>query len=299
MPTLPTFLVIGVAKAGTTALYRHLKAHPEVYMAPVKEPNFFSFDGTWPLPDWKRPAWVTTWEDYRALFEGVGDEKAIGEASPRYFHSPIAPAHIRKKLPEVRLVALLRHPVDRAFSHFMHMINSGVFDHRPFVPFFREKAQTRATWDQEPFGCYGLRHSLYYESLQRYFDTFPREHIRIYLFEEYSADPRPVLRDLYRFLGVDAGFVPDLKARYNPTHGVPKNQALHKTVMRPNPVKRLARKLVPAPLRRKVAVTILKTIRTQKPVLSDEIRSELVAAYREDILKVQDLIGRDLDVWLR
>lgn len=297
MSTLPNFLVIGVAKAGTTAMYQHLKAHPGVYMPPKKEPNFFSFDGTWPQHTPRRPAWVTTWEDYVALFDGVQDERAIGEASPRYFHSPIAPERIRDALPGARLVVLLRHPVERAFSHYMHMMNSGAFDYRPFVPLVREKVKTIATWDAEPFACYGLRHSFYYDSLRRYFDAFAREQIKVYLFETYRTEPSAVLQDLYGFLGVDDGFLPDLGVRHNPTHGVPKSQLLHKTVMRPNLIKSMAARVVPAKVRRRVSRTIWRRIRTRKPVLSDEVRREFMDIYREDVLKVQDLIGRDLSAW--
>ena len=299
MSTLPTFLVIGVTKAGTTALYQHLKAHPEVYMSPVKEPDFFSYEGKRRGLPSRRDASITSLEDYYALFEGVQDEKAIGEASPRYIYSPVAPARIQELIPEARLIISLRHPVDRAYSHYMMMLNSGVFDdHRPFEEVFREKARTVETWAQEPFACYGLRHSLYHDHLQRYFEYFPKDQIRIHLFDDYFSEPRSVLSDIYQFVGVEAGFVPDLNARYNPTFGIPRNKALHKTVMRPNLIKTVAKKIIPATVSRKISGRILKRIRSEKPTLSEEVRVEFVEVYREDILKVQDLIGRDLSPWL-
>ena len=292
VPNLPTFLVIGVAKAGTTALYQHLKAHPGIFMAPVKEPNFFSFDAK------KQDAIVTHLDDYRALFEGIRDETAAGEASPRYFHSPEAPARIAARIPEVRLVALLRHPVERAYSHYLDMMNSGAFAPRPFAEVFREKASSVETWSREPFACYGFQLSFYHASLKRYFDVFPRERIRVYLFEDYVAEPRAVLGDLYRFLGVDDGFVPDLETRHNPTHGVPRSALLHKTVMRSNLLKTVAQKLLPQAVRRKVAGLLLRGLRTKKPALSPALRDAFTAVYREDILKTQALIGRDLSLWL-
>ena len=298
MNTLPNFLVIGVTKAGTTALYHHLKAHPEVYMSPVKEPDFFSYEGKRRGPSFRRDASIIRLEDYCALFEGVRDEKAIGEASPRYIYSPVAPVRIQELIPEARLIVLLRHPVERAYSHYMMMMNSSAFNYNPFVPFFREKAQSLETWSQQPLACYGFRHSFYHDCLQRYFDRFPGDQICIHLFDDYVTEPRSVLSDIYRFIGVEEGFVPDLETRYNPTFGIPKSKVLHKTVMRPNRVKALAKKLIPATVTRKVSGRILKRIRTEKPALSKEIRREFVAVYREDILKVQDLIGRDLSRWL-
>ncbi|MFQ5571826.1 MAG: sulfotransferase [Rhodothermales bacterium] len=299
MNNLPNFLVIGVAKSGTTALYHHLQAHPEVYMSPVKEPNFFSYEGQTPELAFKPDATITRLEDYYALFEGARGEKAIGEASPRYFHSPVAPARIRTRIPDARLIALLRHPVERAFSQYMMMLNAGAYPYRPFEQVFREKARSVETWDQEPLACYGFKLSFYYDSLKRYFDCFSRDQIRIYLFEEYVSDPRSLLSDLFRFLDVDTEFVPDLQARFNPTHGVPKSMWLQQTVMRPNWLKTMAQSMVPTRVRKKVSAAILRTLRTSKPVLDDEVRRKFAMIYRDDILKVQDLLGRDLSVWLR
>ena len=297
MKHLPNFLVIGVEKAGTTALYNHLRAHPQIYMPALKEPDFFSYDGTPQGPAFKKKKRVIREEAYYALFDGVRDEQAIGEASPRYFHSPVAPARINALLPEVRLIALLRHPVERAYSHYLMMMNSGTIAYRPFVPLFREKAQSVETWAQEPLRCYGFLLSFYFESLQRYFDHFPRDRIRVYLFEDYVADPRAVLADIFDYLGVETAFTPDIDTRHNPTHGIPKNTFLHRTVMRPNLIKTIAQKLLPGTLRRRVAAQMLQQTRTDKPALPKAVRDEFTAVYREDILKVQTLLGRDLSLW--
>ena len=156
-------------------------------MSPVKEPNFFSFDGTPQELDFKPDATVTHLKDYRALFKGLTEEKAVGEASPRYFHSPVAPARIDALLPGVRLVALLRQPVERAYSQYLAMMNAGAFAPRPFAEVFREKARDVAAWPEEPLGCYGFRLSCYHDALQRYYDRFPPERIRLYRFEEQSS----------------------------------------------------------------------------------------------------------------
>ena len=298
MKTLPTFLVIGVAKAGTTALYHHLKAHPEVFMPAVKEPEFFSYEGTRRGLSFKPDDKITHLEEYYALYDNVRDEKAVGEASPRYFHSLVAPGRIKETIPEARLIVLLRHPVDRAYSHCMDMMNSGAFPYQPFVPLFREKARAVEAWAQEPFNCYGFLHSFYHDSLQRYYALFPRDRILVLLFEDYVTEPRSVLRDVYAFLGVDTSFVPDLDTRHNPTFGIPRSTMLHKTVMRPNRVKTLTQKLIPTKARKKILGGILKSVRTKKPDLSPAIRAEFVEVYREDILKVQTLTGRDLSSWL-
>jgi len=298
MSRLPNFLVIGVAKAGTTALYEHLRAHPDVFMSGVKEPNFFSHD-----PDAERPVVeidppVAELDDYRALFEGACTQTAVGEASPRYFHSRLALERIEALLPSARIVAMLRQPVERAYSHYLHMLNSRVFEHRPFEDFFREKARTVETWGSEPFACYGFNLSFYYDALRRYRERFPDERMRVYLFEDYAADPRPLLADLYRFLGVDDQFVPELDERHNPTYGVPKSAVLHRVLMQRNGFKAAARRVVPPAARAKIAALLLRRNRTPKPALSRSLRDEFTEVYRDDILKTQALLDRDLSSWL-
>src|SRR5262245_28683977 len=110
--TLPTFLIIGAGRSGTTSLYHYLRQHPEVFMSPVKEPIYFALGPnlvfTGPAADWVLDQAAKTREEYEALFAGVTNEKAIGEASPRYLASPDAAGRIRETIPEARLVAILR-----------------------------------------------------------------------------------------------------------------------------------------------------------------------------------------------
>ena len=125
---LPNFLLIGAAKAGTTSLWSYLAQHPEVYLPENKEPNYFAFADAQPNCVGPAPAHVihelllkfsvTTWPEYLALFQGRTDQKAVGEASVRYLYVPEAAARIHERLPEVRLIAVLREPVSRLYSHY-------------------------------------------------------------------------------------------------------------------------------------------------------------------------------------
>ena len=127
--TMPTFLIIGAGKSGTTSLYYYLKQHPQVYMSPVKEAHFFDQDEG-EKPDFRGPGRsspppITSIEDYRALFRGVTDETAVGEATPSYIYIPGAPGRIRRRIPDAKLIAGLRNPTDRAYSAFLHTVRSG------------------------------------------------------------------------------------------------------------------------------------------------------------------------------
>ena len=133
-PKLPNFFIAGVPKAGTTSLHRYLCQHPQVYMSPIKEPTFFAAADLLSQDDFRRrqereraalqsylagpqagpaPLYVTDWDDYLKLFRNVQDETAIGDASAGYFWLPSAAGAIRAKVPDARLIFMLRDPADR------------------------------------------------------------------------------------------------------------------------------------------------------------------------------------------
>ena len=127
---LPTFLVIGAAKSGTTSLHRYLGQHPDIFVSRVKEPGFFAFEGQsldfdGPGDEWIQQTVATNIDAYAHHFEGVTSEKAIGESSPVYLYSKEAPGRIATHLENPHLIAILRDPVDRAFSQFLFFVQCG------------------------------------------------------------------------------------------------------------------------------------------------------------------------------
>lgn len=306
--TLPNFLIIGAAKCGTTALYNYLDQHPEIFMSPVKEPRFFALEGE--KPNFQGPAdpWginrcrYTDIEPYRDLFEDVSGEKVIGEASTLYLYSEKAPERISHHVPDAKLVAVLRNPVERAYSAFTFMVRDG---REPLSDFARalseEEARIADNWGPE---YHYRRRGFYFPQLKRYFDRFDRGRIQVHLYEDFRSDPAGVARSIFRFLEVDYDFAPDVSANHN-VSGIPKSetlQSLYLLLRRPNPVKAALRPLFPAKLRRGTRALALGSIQSRNlakpPRMSPEIRAELSEAYREDILKLQDLLQKDLSGWL-
>ena len=171
--TMPNFLIIGAMKSGTTALYYYLEQHPEIYMSPVKEPNFFSSQEQENAADA-----VTHIGSYQHLFRGVSGEKAIGEASHSYLYDPRAAAEIRSYIPGAKLIATLRNPIDRAYSHFLYMVRSGTEPLDDFAQALREEEV--GIHKERTFQDY-IGRGLYYDQLERCFGTFPREQVRAYL----------------------------------------------------------------------------------------------------------------------
>jgi len=302
MGRLPNFLIIGAAKSGTTSLYNYLRQHPDVFMPVVKEPRFFAYaedspamEGPGDVRTNEAAGAVYTLDAYRQLFADATTETAVGEASPNYLYSAAAPRLIREHLPEVQLIAILRHPVERAYSHFLHLVRSGREPLRDFgAALDAEPERIAAGWE---WSWHYHRMGYYGEQLARYLEHFDRDQLTVYLFDEFKADPVALTQDLFRVLGVDAAFVPDTSMRYEKS-GVPKSDRFQRFLLNPDHwVRRLARYLMPEALRERLLIR-MKNVNLEKPPLEPDVRERLMAAYRDDILRLQKLIDRDLSAWL-
>lgn len=294
---MPNFLIIGAAKSGTTSLYYYLKQHPQIFMSPVKEPSFFAIEGEpmnirGPGGPAKRSFWIADLASYRALFEGVRDERAVGEASVLYMYHPQAAERIRRYNPEMKLIAVLRNPVERAYSSFCFLAENAA---EPLADFeaalAAEEARIRERWEH-------LWHyksmGYYYQQLKRYYERFDRSQVRVYLYEEFNRDNLRVLQDIFRFLEVDSGFVPNTSVRYLES-GLPKNRRLQRLVLR-SPLRKLLRTYLPERLQPFFLKVKKQTV--SKGRMDEQIRRSLTAEYREEILRLQELIDQDLSGWL-
>jgi len=300
--TLPNFLVIGAAKSGTTSLHHYIQQHPDIFMCPIKDTFFFDFDGR--APDFGGPgdnAWyegraVVEPAEYEALFAGANGKQPIGEACAGYLYDPAAAEAIHRRIPHARLIAVLRDPVERAYSSFLQQVRDGYETTADFAEALDlEEARRRDNW--RPIWHY-RRRGLYFEQLEAYLRLFDRSQLRLYLYEDLQQDPAAMLRDLFAFLGVDPDFEPDMSLRHNRA-GIPASRLLYRLVMTPNLLKSFVKPLLPESLRRTVrsSVTESETF-LQRPGLPAELKRRLAAGFRDDVLKLQDLMGRDLSHWL-
>jgi hypothetical protein len=299
--TLPNLLIIGAAKSGTTSLYMYLEQHPEIFMSPVKEPHFFSYDAQSKMtkgPKDTIPTAITDIEKYKNLFINVNNKKIIGEASPTYIYREEAPERIYNLIPEVKIIAILRDPSERAFSAYMHLIR----DQRETTNSFSEALELEEFRIKQGWGpiWHYKRAGLYYQQLSNYFQLFKRDQIRVILHEDLQHKREEVLKDIFNFLEIDTGFTPEISIKYNAS-GIPKNKILQNFYTglfnSPNPIKRLSRIIFPMPLRLKVT-TYLQTRNIKKVSLPGEERQKLIGYFREDILHLESLINRDLSNWL-
>ena len=279
----PDFIIAGVAKAGTTSLYNYLGEHPEVGLSSKKELNFFAYEDPQIHAGWPKLGFAaTTWERYVALFPDSSDSVAVGEASPIYFESEVAPRAISERLPNVKIIISLRNPVERAYSAYLMHVR---FGHRPLTD-----AELVASDERFIVGSY------YAEKLQRYFDLFRRDQLAVVLFDDLVARPQEVMRELYSFLGVaDADFVPDLSRRHNEGY-LPRSRLLGRLVSSHIVMDRIT-PAMPAWMRR-FGQRLARTKAVEAPRMSDEVRLSLQHRFRDDVEATGKMIGRDLSYWV-
>lgn len=193
----PDFLIIGGQKCGTTSVHEYLRRSDSFYLASTKELHFFDRRST--LRD---PAAL---ESYLSNFDGTRPDQLAGESTPDYLASRIAPARISAQLPDVRLVAILRNPVHRAYSGFRHAQRAGAV---PKGMTFEEAMERDARESGAPWtdtvggGCYATH-------LERYLGHFPREQILVVCFERLVAHPKPRMKEIVEFLCRDRIAVPE------------------------------------------------------------------------------------------
>jgi hypothetical protein len=236
---------------------------------------------------------VTEWDEYVKLFRNARDQIATGEASPSYFWLPSAAGAIHAQLPEARLIFLLRDPANRLFSWYLMAL-----DRHPELTFrtwfYRWKDSGRHRGppaDGYPLELDGGRYGTH---LQRFLKLFPRDHVRVYLYESFRSDTLMILRDIFAFLSVDSTQPIDVSRRHNETLALrfPTLHRLRRRVLGsasltswlPRPAQRALRRFYRG---------------RRRDTMAPEDRGMVIDFLREEILRAADLIGRDLSSWLR
>jgi Sulfotransferase family len=299
--TMPNFLIIGAMKSGTTALYHYLRQHPQIYLDPTrKESQFFSFEGQ--MPDFCGPGdesiyryFINNVREFEALFGDASGRPAVGEVGTIYLYMPRTAERIKHYIPAARLIAILRHPADRAYSNYLHRVRERLEPCAEFAEALRhEPIRRQQNWSPE---WHYLQVGFYYGQLKRYYEIFDPDQIRVYLYDDFQSNPIRLLQDIFAFIGVDDTFVPNVTLRHN-VAGVPRSRMLYRFLDKRNPLKSAMKPFIPREFRLASQEILRRLNQRRPPPLDPALRRELVQVYQEDILKLQDLIGRDLSHWL-
>lgn len=298
MELLPDFLIVGASKSGTSSLYNYLKQHPDIFLSEVqKEGRFFSrMEGNYNGPgDQRIDASLTrSLDDYKALFKGVTHEKVIGDISPDYlYHYEKAIPLIKVVLgPEVAIIIILRSPVDRAFSAYTHFKRDGRENLSFEEALNKEKERKRDNW----LWAWQYRNSgLYHDQVKAYTDHF--KHVKIILFDDFRDDPQGVLREICAFTGVNPAFHFETTYKYN-VSGTPKRAWLYKLESSRRLVS-FVKRFLPKKLIRRIKNNWTGEKQMVRSEMDPEIRRQLTAFFKEDILRLEKLINKDLSRWLQ
>ena len=295
--TLPNFIIIGAQKAATTSLYTYLRQHPEVFMPKVKEPMFFNSykqENTFFIKGQKR-ARNRTLEEYKSLFNNVKNEKAIGEASPAYIYNQKAIALIKEEIPNVKIIAILRQPAERAYSNFLHAKRAGKEPLDDFEKaFVLEEERISEHWS--PLYHYKSK-GFYFKQLQKCFDVFPKEKMKILLFEDVVKNPTHTTQEIFNFLNVDPDFTPDTSKKTN-VSGTPKG-IFGWLIMKLRFYDLLPNIQFSKYLPDFIITLLFKSAYSKPEKLNEHLKKELTDKYyKADILQLEKLIEKDLSHWL-
>jgi hypothetical protein len=303
MSRLPDFFLIGAPKAGTSALHVALTQHPDLYLSPVKEPKYYMC-GDSPPPAYKGPGdahsnqeWIWQRERYKGLFDGAGAGQLKGESTPFYLYNRDARRRLHADVPHAKLIAVLRDPVDRAYSNWMHLWMDGLEPRADIVEAVRrEQQRIDAGW--APFWHYqGL--GMYGRQVKDLFDHFPREQVLLLRYRELVDAPAATLAKVFGFLGVPDVAIPEIprdNSRPFVRDGL-RTRALG-TVIRGGA---LAGQFAPPEVWRKVSAPIIAQLHRggdpSRPRLTPEQRNALLEPHLPDIELLEQVTGESYADW--
>jgi len=284
MEKWPNFFIVGAPKAGTTSLYEYLRNVPDIYMSPIKEPNYFSINTvtenflTKPIRDKKQ---------YLKLFEKVTNEKIIGESSPEYLADQDAPSLIHQISPHAHILISIRDPVERAYSHYLMLIN-----------FDQTKSSFKLQIDQELEKKIDknrpnlrLDAGMYSESVKRYLEVFGSNQVKVIIFEEFIKNTKTTIEEILHFLDLNCSIENFDDKIHNPSQG-PRG-SVAKYILTSKTSSKIAKKILPSSTRKIIREKIL-VAKKPKPKMDTLDRDTLVKFYEEDVKNLETLLGRKL-----
>lgn len=275
------FIGIGAYKAGTTWLYQCLREHPEVCMSATKELTFFSNDRQYHLGlDW-----------YLRHFSHCADGQIKGEISPPYLSfSEVVAARIKRNFPDAKLIVMLRHPVDRAYSHYLHAVT-------------QKRIPSSATFAQALNDYPNLiGRSKYARDLRNFYKHFPKKQVLVLFYDDLVGDPDSIIKETYGFLNVDKNFIPSVlrnKVHSSAARASPVYRPISRTYlkMRKNAAGRLVIKLLRALGLR--GSSLQESVGKMYPPakISPADRKAAAMHFEADISELESLTARDLSRW--
>ena len=295
--SLPNLFVIGAARSGTTSLYRYLSRHPDVYVPKKKELDFLGVGEKGQIYDGPDKSVINsritrTWEEYTRHYDDVIDENFSADISPWYLYSTDSARSIRDNTRDSKIIAILRNPVERVFSHYRLMRMLGLETEVDFRNALEaEEDRIKNNWS---FGWFYREVGYYGSQLSRYYSVFSKEAIKVVLFEDLQKNPALVMQDIYEYLGISH----EVDVRYDISNAavLPRLSVIEKALKWNNPMKSPMMIFVGSENRKKLRAQVEKW-NTFKPRIDRETSDYLNIIYKRDKELLENLLGRRIDSW--
>ena len=293
---LPNLLIVGAAKSGTTSLHHYLNQHPDIFMSSLKEPHFLINKE---IGEKRIPNGIINIEDYIQLFKGYSRTKYRGESSVMYLLFPeITIANIKKYLSDdVKIIIMLRNPVDRAHSGYQHVKRYNIMESLSFKDAL-EKSENRyfKNKNMTPASRY-LELGMYYDQVKEFSEAFTNIHVIIY--DAYKSDFNSELQKVFKFLEIDSVVI-DAEEKYMVGGWQWKNEWLKHLMIKKNLFKSIVKLLVPFKKLRKWIRVLIQHKNTIK-VNAIDLNTEqwLKTYYKGDVEKLSKLLDVELNHWTK
>ena len=284
------FFIVGAPKAGTTSLHEYLKKIPGIFMSPVKEPYYFCPNLVKENDSVITP--IRNKEKYLELFENAENETILGESSVHYLADPDSPKLIHEVSPNAKILISLRDPIERELSHYSMLYDRGLLT-SSFHQELEKELNKKADY-LEP--CIRLNAGKYVDSIKRFLKIFGKENVKIIIFEEWKIETEKTIEDILKFLGLNQPIYEIENKIYNKYVGkkkVPRGK-ISQRLLQSEHAKSLVRRLIPNSGRIFLQERILTKQEGRKPKLTPQDREFLKNYYREDVKKLETLLGRKL-----
>ncbi|MBD3418641.1 MAG: sulfotransferase [Chitinivibrionales bacterium] len=301
MSNLPNFLIVGAAKAGTTAVAHLLSQHPNIYISPLKEPKYISskfiqFPLNGPGDDFVENFTIKKHSDYEKLFRHVKNQEVVGEASVEnlYYYDQAIP-EIKKLLGDVKIIIILRNPVDRAISAYKMLVRDGR-EHLSFEQALRAEPQRMK--ENYEFIWYYRDVGMYYRQVKAYLENFSQ--VKLLWFDDLVRDHKEFMRTIFEFLDVETHL--KLQPLYELNKSGRIRGSLFRYIFRPDGfkgsvVKFLSLRGIPDSYLTSMVEVVRSRLIHPGMIFKRRTRRELRQGYREDVSNLQRLVGRDLRAW--
>jgi len=284
MERWPNLFIVGAPKGGTTSIHTYLSEIPDIFMSPIKEPNYFS-EKTVSIKHPVKP--IRDKNKYLELFINARNEKYLAESSTSYLSDPEAPKLIHKVSPQAKIIISLRDPVERVFSHYLMYIRDGWWSHP-----FKEQIQKEIKNKIKPFErSMELHSSFYFDNVKRYIDIFGTKQVKIIFFEEFVKQPKKTIEEILEFLEIIRPINNFKSKKFNSYIEV--KGKFRKYILRNQVIAKIVALTIPDKLRLFVRNKYF-VVDTPKPKIKNNDKEFLKKLYQSDVEKLQTLFPNNL-----